>query len=184
MSAVGKTYFGKTAVQIDGARAWDKQNATQAWNDGGEVQQLMDAASSKMRQIVAQQAVGAVREFSESAEVGVRAEGNEILIGLRMTSPDAALIVNIPLRELLEKALKDIRPQLGQNQQAQNTLSAILSLSRQVVSLAQPGGPLAPVVPQFGVGHNSEAEPGASLSPAAPPVSTPAKPGRRTRKAS
>lgn len=163
MSAVGRRYFGKTPVTVDGREVWDRHDATKTWSDGGETAKIvaghMTAMQTELETTVAQNAVLAVSEFASSAEAAIRADGDDVIVGIRFYSDASALIVNVPLRQILAAALSEIRPLLGADPNAQAALSNLVAIGRQ---LAQIGNPSA--------NHNSTGP---------HPMSAPARPSAR-----
>lgn len=155
---VGYKWFGKRAVDVSDTRAWTQHDATKTWSDGGAVRDRVTAATtaliSDLERIVAENASASVVEYASAAEAGIRADGGEVLIGIRLYNDEASMIVEVPLRRLIVDALTEMRPRLGVDPQAQGALSALVALGQSLASLTR-ANDQPPSVPA-GIGHNSQ----------------------------
>ena len=154
---VGFKWFGKRAVDVSDTTAWTQHDATKTWSDGGAVRDSVTVAAqtliTDLERIVAENASASVAEYASAAEAGIRADGGEVVIGIRLYNDQAAMIVEVPLRRLIVDALTEMRPRLGVDPQAQGALSALAALGKSLASLVHAEAP--PPVP--GIGHNSQA---------------------------
>lgn len=136
MSRVGHRYYGKTSVAIVGRQSWEAQDGTKTWTDGGAVQKALQDAAQALERVVAENATLAVSDYLSTAEAGIRADKTgEVLIGLRIANEEAAMMVEVPLRRLIVAALSEMRPALGIDPQAQQTVSAIVAFGQQLSAL-------------------------------------------------
>lgn len=136
---VGHKWFGKVPVEVAGREAWDKQDASQSWTDGGAVKKILASIEPLLERLVASEAIGAVADFASTGEAAVRAgQGGEVVIGLRITSEQSSMIVSVPLRKLLVAALTEVRNGIALDPQAQALLADLVSLGRQLSRLGQP----------------------------------------------
>lgn len=137
-SKVGRTYYGKTAVQIFGANGWEAHDATKTWSDGGEIKSELLALTERLEAIVARNVSAAVVEYATTGEAAVRADTNgEIYVGLRLWNDEAALIVEVPLKALLVAALVDVRDKLALDPGAHTMISQLVDLGRQLTQLTR-----------------------------------------------
>lgn len=152
---VGFKWYGKRAVDVADTSQWTSHDATKTWSDGGAVRDSVTVAAqtliADLERIVAENATASVVDYASAAEAGLRADGGEVLIGIRLYNDEASMIVEVPLRRLIVDALTEMRPRLGVDPQAQSALSALVALGQSLASLARANEP--PPIP--GIGHNS-----------------------------
>lgn len=144
MSAVGKRFYGKTAVSIRGQKQWDAHDATKTWTDNGEVRAVIEAIVPEVERLIAKNATLGVSEYLSSAEAAMRADENgHLLIGVRIWNDEAAMIVEIPLTDLLVSALAETRDVVGVEPGAQAAVSALVNLGRQLTAVGGAAPPAA-----------------------------------------
>lgn len=136
---IGSKWYGKVPVGVVGRDKWDRQDASASWTDGGEVKRIVEAIVPVLEQLVAKEALGAVSDFASTGEAAVQAgDKGEVMVGVRLISEQAAMIVAIPLRKLLIAALTEVRNGIALDPQAQALLSDLVALGRQLATLGQP----------------------------------------------
>jgi hypothetical protein len=147
---LGKTWFGKIAVNIWGKEKWEKQDATQVWSDGGSVRDLLDnlkadfsrAVDGTVKEIertVAENAVTAASEFASLGQAALQAgENGEVILGVLIDSGQCQQIIEVPLRHLFKEALMQARPTLGTNPESQEIVSSVLQIAQQLVQALTP----------------------------------------------
>lgn len=136
---VGHKWYGKVSVDVSGREAWDRQDASQSWTDGGAVKKILASIEPLLEQLVASEAIGAVADFASTGEAAVRAgQAGEVIVGLRITSEQSSMIVSVPLRKLLVAALTEVRNGIALDPQAQALLADLVSLGQQLSRLGQP----------------------------------------------
>lgn len=147
--SIGRKWFGKREASVSGADKWSAQDSTKTWTDGGAVRQAVDESNkvliSELERIVAENATAGVSDYLSTAEVGIRADQTgEVIVGLLVSSGEADLLVEIPLRKMIVGALTEMRPRLGVDQDSQSVLSALIALGNSLVSLGQRKEPSPP----------------------------------------
>lgn len=161
---VGFKWFGKRAVDVSDTGQWTQHDATKTWSDGGAVRDSVTVAAqtliADLERIVAENATQSVAEYASAAEAGLRADGGEVIIGIRLYNDEASMIVEVPLRRLIVDALTEMKPRLGVDVQAQGALSALVALGQSLASLVRADVP----PPASGIGHNSGAPAGRRIS--------------------
>lgn len=130
---IGSRWFGKLRVALTGRSAWEAQDPTQTWTDGGAVARALQSTQIEIERIVAENAVLSVSEYVSDAKAALRADSQtgDVIIGILITTDAATQIVEIPLRELISKAVLDMQEAgLGVNPEAQAALSGLIMLGR------------------------------------------------------
>ena len=162
--SIGNKFYGKHSVDIVGRDTWDQHDTTRTWTDGGAVEEALKSSLSallpQLGKIVSDNATLAVSDYISSAEAGLRSTpSGEVIIGLRLSNAEAAMIVEIPLRKLIVGALSEMRPTLGIDKEAQATLSGLVALGNALVNLTKRDGQTPPPA-HAPIGHNVNAKPG------------------------
>ncbi len=151
---VGHKWFGKRDVDVLNVATWAQHDPTKSWSDGNAVRGKITTAAQSLiadlERVVAENVSSAVAEYAQSAQAGLRAEGGEVFIGIRLHNDEAAMIIEVPLRRLVIDALSEMRPNLTMDREAQGALSGLVALGQALVGLVKPD-------PAAGVGHNSMA---------------------------
>lgn len=138
MSGIGVRYYGKMPVAVSGQKAWDKQDATRTWTDGGAVARVLQATTAELERIVAENATTSVSDYLSTAQAGIRVtQEGEIMLGLRIENQEASMIVEVPLRRAILAALSEMRPILGLDPNAQQAVSAIVQFGGQLASIGR-----------------------------------------------
>lgn len=140
--SIGRKWFGKREASVSGADKWAAQDSTKTWTDGGAVRQAVDESNkvliSELERIVAENATAGVSDYLSTAEVGIRSDQTgEVIVGLLVSSGEADLLVEIPLRKMIVGALTEMRPRLGVDQDSQAVLSALIAFGNSLVALGQ-----------------------------------------------
>ena len=140
MSKVGNKFYGKVDVVTRGKKQWDEQDPAKAWTDGGEIRAIVESMIPDIEKACAKNAILGASEFSSSGQAAVRADERtgEVIIGVRVSTEDADLITEVPLKQLLITALSEMKGVIGVDPGAQTTLSQLIDLGRQLSNLGLP----------------------------------------------
>jgi len=97
---VGNRWYGKVPVEVAGREAWEKQDASQSWTDGGAVKKILASIEPLLERLVASEAIGAVADFGEHGRGGgASGPRRRDRVGLRITSEQSSMIVSVPLAQ-------------------------------------------------------------------------------------
>lgn len=161
MSRVGQKYYGKVPAEVIGARDWDNHDATKTWSDGGAVREIVEAMVPKLEAALAHNVSLGVSEYLGDGEAAIRADQRtgELHVGLRLHNSEASLIVEIPLKRLMIAALTDMRNNIAVDRGAQDAVTSLVDLGRQLITIGGVGNHAA--------SHTSAATPGPPQNPPA-----------------
>lgn len=136
-NGVGFKWFGKIAVALVGREAWERQDSSLTWTDGGAVSGILSKAQAEIERVVSENATLAVADYASDAKAALRTDPQtgEVIVGLLISNSEASQIVEIPLRQLISAALVELRPQLGVDAQAQAALSGLIALAKNLSAL-------------------------------------------------
>lgn len=130
-------WWGKVSAKVAGLKAWHDQDAqtwAQSWDDGGAADKLGASVAEDVRRIIAEQTKEAVAEYAKDAEFALGAVNGQLMVGVNLTSAGGRLIVNIPLNELINKAVQDAWGSAGAPA-GQEFIAAILKLTTDMAQL-------------------------------------------------
>lgn len=133
-SKVGRKFYGKTAVTIPEPqrKAWDEHASEKTWSDAGRIGEVLESIRPTIEKIVAQNATAGASEYLASGEVAMRASQKDVLVGIRIWNDEVAMIGEVSLRALLMSALQQARENLGTDPEAQNLISILVQIGREL----------------------------------------------------
>lgn len=137
-----KSAWGAIAAKVAGLRDWRDHDGTKTWSDAGQAEKLFAEFLPKVQSVIAQNVKEGVADYAASGEYTLSVRDKTLWVDLRLWNDEATLVVGVPLRDIINKAVGEAYKAAGASPSAQEFLSHILSLSRDLSKMtAQMAGP-------------------------------------------
>lgn len=135
-SRAGAKFWGKLQARVHGLTGWNDHDHGASWDDGGASDALGRDVADRAKQIIADQTREAVAEYVTDASFAMGSAGGQIIIAINMASAGSRLIVQVPLAELMNKALADAYASVA-HPASQEFISAVLKTTGDMAKLRQ-----------------------------------------------
>lgn len=144
---MSKFSWGKLAAKVSGLKDWREHDGTKTWEDAGSAERLLADFLPKVQAAIGQNVKMGVAEYAASGEYTLSVREGALWVDLRIWNDEATLVVGIPIRDLLNKAIADAYPSIAANPSAQELISLIAGLGKDINKLT--------ATMPAGIGHNS-----------------------------
>lgn len=130
-------HWGKTAAKVSGLKDWRDHDARQTWSDEGDAEKLLNEFLPKVQEVIASNVKLGVADYAASGEYALSVRENTLWVDLRIWNDKSTLVVGVPLRDLLNAGIAEAYKTIGANQHAQEFVSHIHNLARDLTRLSQ-----------------------------------------------
>jgi hypothetical protein len=127
---MSKFSWGKQPAKVSGLKDWREHDATQTWSDAGESERLLASFVPQVQKVIADNVREGVAEYAASGEFSLTSRDGGQWIDFRIWNDHAAIVATANLRDLINAAIAQAFPQLGANPNAQECVSHLAALGK------------------------------------------------------
>ncbi len=131
-------FFGKMVAKVAGYGDWLIHDHAPHWGDGGAAddlgKEIGQTVTQRARTVIAEQTREAVAEYVKDAELALTASRGHLVVAVNMQNGGARLIMQVPLADLINGAIKDAFTN-AYSPQSQEFLSALIGAAGLMANL-------------------------------------------------
>ena len=134
---MGIASFGKMLAKATGLEKWRAHDASKTWDDNGDTEALFARIVPEVRALIAHNVKEGVAEYTTSGEFCLSVRNGGLWIDFRVWNDEGDLILVAPVRGLLNAGIAEAYKSLAANPQAQEFMSHIAALGKDINKLTQ-----------------------------------------------